>query len=797
MTTPFGLFLFPYMPAGLCNASSTFQRLMDEIFGDLPFVFCFIDDLLVASTSAEEHQKHLKIVLERLEKFGLVLNLEKCVLGAAEVDFLGYRVTAEGISPLPDKVSAIVNFPVPEFSDQLSRYIGMLNFYHRFMPHIAAILAPLTALLSGPKSAKKHRLVWTAKEDAAFAASKKALSDAVCLAHPLEGAPLAIVTDASDFALGAVVQQWVNDSWQPLAFFSRKLSPAEQKYSPYDRELLAIYAAIKKFRYMVEGRAFTVFTDHKPITFAFTKNSAECSPRQTRQLQFISEFTTDIQFIAGRENLVADALSRIAAMSAAISFAQVAEAQKTDQEMQRFLLPTSSLRLQQTPLPGSALVLWCDKSTVQPRPFLPVAFRREAFEQLHNLAHPGVKSTVRLVSARFVWPRLRADCAKWARSCEQCQRAKVSRHIQAPLQEFPPTTDRFSVVHIDLIGPLPPSEEFRYCLTMIDRYTRWPEVVPLKTMTAEDIVRALKDGWLGRFGVPSTIVCDQGRQFTSNLFKEFANNAGFQIHHTNAYHPQANGMIERLHRTLKAALMCHTTSWSMALSSVLLGLRSVLKEDIGSSPAQLVYGEALRLPGEFFVQPPQYSRPADLLVKLHNHMRELCPAPAAHHGGRTFYVHPELATATHVFVRTDALRPALTPPYTGPYKVVERRDKTFVLEVNGRSKSFSVDRLKPAFILSSQPPAPVQPPTVILLPAPDMMAPVREPAPPAQAGPPPFIPPPPRAPPAPVAAPGPAVRRTRSGRRGTFPKHLDIYRTSSLKGGTPVAPPARCHQRVR
>lgn len=405
VTTPFGLFLFPYMPYGLSNASATFQRLMDEIFGDLPFVFCFIDDLLIASTSAEEHQQHLKTVLERLEKFGLVLNLTKCVLGAAEVDFLGYRVTAEGIRPLPDKVAAIANYPQPEFSDELSRYIGMLNFYHRFMPHVAETLAPLTALLSGPHSAKKHRLVWSEHETAAFAASKKALADAVCLAHPMEGAPLALVTDASDFALGAVVQQFVDGAWQPLAFHSRKLSTAEKNYSPYDRELLAIYNAIKKFRYMLEGREFTVFTDHKPITFAFTKTGSECSPRQTRHLQFISEFTTDIQFISGRENVVADAMSRIEAISAEISFAQVAKAQETDVEMKQYLLPASSLRLRQTPLPDSDLALWCDKSTTQLRPFLPPAFRRQAFDRIHNLAHPGVKTSVKMVAARFVWPR--------------------------------------------------------------------------------------------------------------------------------------------------------------------------------------------------------------------------------------------------------------------------------------------------------------------------------------------------------------------------------------------------------
>lgn len=803
VVTPFGLFLFPYMPYGLSNASATFQRLMDEIFGDLPYVFCFVDDLLIASKDAEEHKEHLREVLQRLESHGLVLNLEKCVLGEPEVDFLGYRVSKDGIKPLQDKVAAITSYPQPEFNDQLARYIGMLNFYHRFLPHIADILAPLTALLSGPKTPKRYSLVWTDKETAAFEASKVALANAVCLMHPKEGAPLALVTDASDYALGAVVQQFVDGAWQPLAFHSRKLTQAEQKYSPYDRELLAIHDSIKKFRFMLEGREFTVFTDHKPLIFAFTKNSSTCSPRQTRQLQFISEFTTNIEYIAGRENIVADAMSRIAAMSAALSFPAVAQAQESDPDLRQHLLPTSALRLQQTPLPDSERLLWCDNSTRQLRPFLPVAFRRAAFDQVHNLSHPGIKESVRLISARYVWPHLKADCAAWARACEHCQRAKVDRHTQAPLQQFPATTERFSVIHIDLIGPLPVAEDFRYCLTMIDRYTRWPEVVPLKSITADDIICALRDGWFSRFGVPATVVCDQGRQFTSNKFKALAENTGFKIHFTNAYHPQANGMVERLHRTLKAALMCHKSTWLKALSSVLLGLRSVLKEDIGCSPSQLVYGEALRLPGDFFVPPPASLSPAELLVKMHNRLAELCPTPAAHHTGRSFFVHPALHKATHCFVRVDAVRPSMSPPYTGPFRVIERGDKTFVLEVKGVPKAFTIDRLKAAYVLAPHTPVPAQPLVVLDLPDRNRDA-VDLPAPPVPEAPrPPAVRP--RAPTAPTAAPAtpprvqpaPApVPLRRSGRAVRFPSKYDEFETSSLKGGTPVASPARWQERA-
>ncbi|CAB3387250.1 Hypothetical predicted protein [Cloeon dipterum] len=298
------------------------------------------------------------------------------------------------------------------------------------------------------------------------------------------------------------------------------------------------------------------------------------------------------------------------------------------------------------------------------------------------------------------------ECRHWARSCLSCQRAKVTRHTKAPLHQFPPTTERFSMVHMDLIGPLPPSEDFKYCLTMVDHLTRWPEVVPLKSITAEDVVRAFKDTWISRFGVPKTVVCDQGRQFTSNKFQQFAQLAGIDIHYTNSYHPQANGMVERFHRTLKAALTCHKSPWSMALTPVLLGLRSVLKEDLGGSPAQFVFGEAIRLPGEFFVPPEKEFSPSELFSKLQAHVKQICPMPASHHGVPSCFVHSELATCTHCFLRVDAARPALTQPYTGPHIVLERGAKTFVLEVNGKQKSVSIDRLKPAYVLAAQLPEP-------------------------------------------------------------------------------------------
>jgi transposase InsO family protein len=844
ITTPFGLFVFPFMPFGLKNASQTFQRLMDEIFGDLPFVFCFIDDILVASKNPEENKEHLRIVLGRLEDFGLALNIDKCVLGVQELDFLGFKISASGTTPLPQKVTAISKFPTPKTVGDLSRFLGMVNFYHRFIPHAANIMAPLNTLLAGPKQPQNKVLPWNPSHTRAFEATKRALANATQLTHFRVGAPLALVTDASDVALGAVVQQKINGHWHPLAFHSRKLDDTERRYAPYDKELLAIYDSVLKFSFLLEGRKFTVYTDHKPITFAFTKNSPTCTTVQMRRLNRIAGFTTDIRHIKGDSNVVADALSRVEAIVAAVSFHEVAVAQQNDQELQPYLLPGRSMKLKQYPVPNSPLKIWCDSSLPNPRPFLPVAFRRLAFSQLHNLSHPGVKPTVRLVADRFVWPGLKKDCTAWARACVQCQRAKVIRHVQAPLKNFPPTSERFSAVHVDLIGPLPQSDGYRYCLTMIDRFTRWPEVIPLVESQAPNVIKAFKLGWISRFGVPQTVVCDQGPQFTSNAFREFAENVGFKLNFTNAYHPQANGMVERLHRTLKAALMCHSTTWSEALPSVLLGMRTALKEDLNGSPALFTYGETIRLPGEFFSLPPTRLTSKQFLTKLQPLMANLVPKPAVHHSGVSFFVHPELATASHCFVRTDSLRPSLTPPYTGPYKVIERNNKSFVLDIKGVHKTISIDRVKPAFLLSEvQPPLPTPLPVTTPVPAISPAPPLPQPAdqqPQHQAPPPAHVvaqqrqpalepvqvaiqqhiqapvPPapgpnlqqapvqqilvhadvhqPPATPQTPPEGVNPAfptlqesIMQTRSGRRVRPPARLAEYQTSSLQRGAPVA----------
>nr|VZI36318.1 unnamed protein product [Spirometra erinaceieuropaei] len=449
VTTPFGLFEFTRMPFGLRNATQTFQRFIDQVLRGLDFVYAYIYDLLVASSDAAEREIHLRQLFERLDSFGVVINAVKCQFGVPSPIFLGHEVHLDGIKPVPEKVSAISTFPVPTTINQLRRFLGMVNYYHRFLPHGATILQPLNSLLTH----SKKTLVMTEEAVRSFNDVKAALADATLLVHPHSDAQLTLMTDASSTAVGASLQQTVRGVLQPLAFFSKKLSPAETRYSVFGRELLAVYLSIRHFRHFLEGREFVVLTDHKPLVFALRASPDRYSPREIRHLDFISQFSCDIQHVHGKENVVADALSRIEMVSIttdAIDFTLMAEAQRSDGELPQYRHEDSSLRLQDVPLPTGTGTITCDLSTGHERPFVPATLRRRVFNALHNLSHSGVRATVKLITDRFVWPNINRDVRRWTRSCLPCQRAKTHRHTITPPGTFATPDARFSHVHIDL-----------------------------------------------------------------------------------------------------------------------------------------------------------------------------------------------------------------------------------------------------------------------------------------------------------------------------------------------------------
>ena len=401
IATPFGLFQFIRMPFGLKNAAQTFQRLMDNITDQLPGVFAYIDDILVASPSAADHERDLRRLFAALKRFGLVVNVHKCVFGARELEFLGHHVSATGIRPLPAKVDAVPRFERPRSVKSLQRFLGLVNFYRRFLPNIAATMRPLTDALSGVP----RQLKWTEAMTTAFETTKHRLATAALLFHPVPDADLQIQTDAITKAIAGAIHQIVDGRPQPLGFFSRRTTAAESRYSAYDLELLAIYSNILKFRHVLKGRRFKIFMDQKPLTSAFFKARDPMSNRQRHQLAFISEFTTDIAHVPGLSNVVPDALTRqfddekdsatvhaIAHALSDIDLSALAQAQRPIADQ-----TASSLQLEAVRFPGVNRPVTCDTSLGRPRVLAPEDHRRPIFSAIHDLAHPSRKATLAIV----------------------------------------------------------------------------------------------------------------------------------------------------------------------------------------------------------------------------------------------------------------------------------------------------------------------------------------------------------------------------------------------------------------
>nr|VZI41386.1 unnamed protein product [Spirometra erinaceieuropaei] len=411
------------MSFGLRSAAQSFLRFIDEILRGLPFAYAYIDDILVASSSAEEHASHLRLIFDRFQQHGLQLNVDRCVFGINSLDFLGHHVDKHGITPLTEEVQCILSFPVPNTRTQLRRFIGLINYYRRFIPHCAAILAPLTDLLKS----KAKPIELSPAAHTAFEEAKKALSDATML-HS-SALTLILTTDASSSAVGAVLHQQVYNQLQPLAFFSQKLQPAQTRYSTFCRELLVIYLAI------------------------------------------------DIRYVRGSDNVVADALSRpdINTFTCDFELAKLADLQTADESIAD-LRTSATLQLRDAPLP----------------------------------AFPGIRARRKSIAARFVWPKMDSDIALRTKQCLACQKNKVPRHTFSPQGSFAVPDVRFNHVHLDLIGPLPPSRGYTHILTAVDRFTRWPIVVPISDTSAENIAIVFLTHWISSFGVPATLTTHRG-----------------------------------------------------------------------------------------------------------------------------------------------------------------------------------------------------------------------------------------------------------------------------------------------
>ena len=307
--TPFGLFEYKFMPFGLKNAGATFQRFIDSILANVPNVFIYLDDILIASETEDQHIADVDRVLSLLAENNLRLSVDKCELFKDSLIFLGYQVDSSGIRPPAERVAVIKDWPLAKDSTELRRFMGMMNFFRQMIPDFANIAYPISEMLRlNPKS---KSLSWSDVETQSFQKLKQALIDCPTLSYPSPNSTeYHLVTDASNYAVGGALYQMLDSVPSPVAFFSKKLSSTQKTYSTYDRELLAAYLAVIHFKNLIDGQSTTLFSDHKPLIAAFYAKTPPKSDRQQRHLSLISEYISTMQFIKGTQNITADCLSR-------------------------------------------------------------------------------------------------------------------------------------------------------------------------------------------------------------------------------------------------------------------------------------------------------------------------------------------------------------------------------------------------------------------------------------------------------------------------------------------------------
>lgn len=573
--TKHGLFEFNVLPFGLCNAPSTFQRLMELVLADLQWMTClvYLDDIIVFGRTFEEHVARLGQVLGRLKSTNLKVKPAKCTLFAKKVNYLGHVISEERVGTDPAKSETVKAWPTPTTVGEVRSFVGLASYYRRFIEGFGSIAQPLHKLTE-----KNRQFKWDGACQEAFDALKCKLTTAPILAYPDPTKPFILDTDASDQGIGAVLSQLHGDQERVVAYASRSLSRSERNYATTRKELLAVVAFTHHFRHFLLGQEFLLRTDHSSLQWLH--NFKEPEGQVARWLEQLSSFQYYIQHRPGKQHNNADALSRRVADCNAASLSDTSgeylggsfhSRQHDDPTLRRLIslkaqgCPGDAIDVQSYPelLPYRAVwdSLYLDQGNVLMhmngggrQRVLPKSMVPLILHNLHNCktgGHLGVEKLLDRVRSRFYWPGWTQDVKEWCRSCHDCASNKLTGPApRAPLQTTRATRP-FEQIALDILGPLPCTDKGnRYILVLADYFTKWSEAYPLVNQEAKTVADIFVSEFILRFGAPRTVHTDQGRNFESFLFQEMCELLEINKTRTTPYHPQSDGLVERLNRTL-------------------------------------------------------------------------------------------------------------------------------------------------------------------------------------------------------------------------------------------------------
>jgi transposase InsO family protein len=611
-----GLYRFRVMPFGLTNAPATYQRLMDRVLGqDLnPYVFCYLDDIIIVTQDFEKHLEILETVFSRLHDAGLVVSLEKCKFCQSKVKYLGYVVDSNGLHPDPEKVQAIVNVASPQNVKDVRSFIGTASWYRRFVPQFASTLAPLTGLTK--KDAKWN---WTPECELAFRQVKDCLINAPVLQCPDFSRTFVLQTDASAFGVGAVLTQNFDDGERVICYLSRSLTATERKYSTTERECLAVIWAVEKLRHYLEGFHFKVITDHHSLLWLHRLKDPQ--GRLARWALRLQPYDYEILHRKGKEHIVPDFLSRSVPVVDIFNVVDHVDIVDVVPVQDKWYL---ALRNKVLKMPKRYPVWRIDENNrllkyTKPRyPSLtaesscwklvvPEEQRTAIIRAKHDhptCGHAGVfKTTARIFETHY-WPKMRTDVARFVRRCSVCLSVKPEQKAPAGLMLSKTTalTKPWQTISIDLMGPLPRSTKgFKYILAISDLFSKFVLVYPLRTATASVVTKLVEEQVILTFGAPAAVVSDNGVQFKSKIFQSMLAQYSVKLSFTANYHAQANP-VERVNRVLKTMLRSYVTdnhrTWDKYLPHIGYAMRSAKHEVTGYTPNFLMFGRELPLNNE-------------------------------------------------------------------------------------------------------------------------------------------------------------------------------------------------------
>lgn len=595
-----GFFQFKRMPFGLINSAATLCKLVDRVVGeDLePRVFRYLDDFIIATQTFEEHLEMIQEVGARLKRAGLTMSREKSKFCMRQLTYVGYLIDENGCRPDPQKISAVLNFPVPTNIKETRRFYGMASWYRRFISGFATLSAAITELTK-TKPAQKFR--WTPEAQVAFEKLKSHLTVAPVLAMPQYEGEWILETDASDVGMGGCLKQVQDGEERVIIYFSKKLSKAARKYTVTERECLAVITFIERSRPYLEGvPSFTVVTDHASLKWL--QNLQDPTGRLARWALRLQAINYKIIHRPGAKMVVADALSRAVTMIEVVEVAQQADTEYMGLLNEVRRNPASHPmymehqgRLYRRNHAGDHDFNGTWKLVV------PESQRPEVLHECHdsiNAAHGGTFKTLDRVRRAYFWPGLRKQVIKHVKDCRICKTTKPPNANQKAYmgQERIPRR-KFQMLCIDFIGPLPESGRGnKWILVAIDNFTKYVVAEPIHQSTAAETIRTLEEKVIAKFGCPEVIILDNGPQLRSKAMQDFATRYKITLWYTAAYHPQANPTEAANHTIVKGirAYMEYRApqqTWDERLPFVIAAMNSSKHSSTQVTPNMAVFGE--------------------------------------------------------------------------------------------------------------------------------------------------------------------------------------------------------------